>query len=84
MMTDIFTHILPTRYKNALYKYSDKFITERKIEEKRITLTNYEVRWRILDEFEGVVQVLSVTLPPLEEVIGPKEAALKGKLYFQL
>ena len=37
MAIDIFTHVLPIEYKNRLYRYSDKFMSEKKIEEKRIT-----------------------------------------------
>ena len=80
MAIDIFTHVLPIKYKNRLYRYSDKFMSERKIEEKRVTLANYEARLRILDEFEGVAQVLSVTLPPLEEVVSSQEAAELARL----
>jgi aminocarboxymuconate-semialdehyde decarboxylase len=63
------------KYKNAFYKYSDKFETERKFMERRITLTDHDERIRILNQYEDLVQVLSVNLPPLEEVVQPKEAA---------
>jgi aminocarboxymuconate-semialdehyde decarboxylase len=43
--------------------------------ERRITLTDHNERIRILNKFEDLVQVLSVNLPPLEEVVQPKEAA---------
>jgi aminocarboxymuconate-semialdehyde decarboxylase len=66
---------MPERYKKALYKYADKFATEKKVQDKRPVLTDHEARFRILDEFEDVVQVLSVTMPPVEEVVGPEEAA---------
>ena len=75
MKIDIYAHVLPPRYKEALYKYSDKFGTEKNFIERRITLTNHNERIRILDEYEDMVQVLSVTLPPLEEIVNPKEAA---------
>jgi predicted TIM-barrel fold metal-dependent hydrolase len=39
------------------------------------TLTDRDARLRILDEFEDMVQVLSVTVPPLEEIVNPEEAA---------
>lgn len=74
MKIDIFTHVLPTMYKNTLYKYSEKFLSEKKMHEKRITLTDPDQRIKIIDEYEDMVQVLSVTLPPLEEVVGPGEA----------
>ena len=72
---DIYTHVMPSRYKNALYQYSDKFMTEKTFMERRISLTDHNERIQILDHDEDVVQVLSVTLPPLEEIVNPKEAA---------
>lgn len=75
MKIDISTHVMPERYKKALYKHSDKFATEKKVQNKRSVLTDHEARLRILDEHEGMVQVLSVTMPPVEEVVGPEEAA---------
>jgi aminocarboxymuconate-semialdehyde decarboxylase len=75
MKIDVFTHVMLPKYKNAFYKYSDKFETERKFMERRITLTDHDERIRILDQYEDLVQVLSVNLPPLEEVVHPKEAA---------
>jgi len=75
MKIDVFTHVMLPKYKNAFYKYSDRFETERKFMERRITLTDHDERIRILNKFEDLVQVLSVNLPPLEEVVQPKEAA---------
>lgn len=80
MKIDISTHVLPTRYKKALYKYSDKFVTERKVQDKRPALTDHELRLRIIDKYEDKVQVLSVTMPPLEEIVGPKEAAEMARI----
>jgi aminocarboxymuconate-semialdehyde decarboxylase len=80
MKIDISTHVLPTRYKKALYKYSDKFVTERKVQDKRPALTDHELRLRIIDKYEDNVQVLSVTMPPLEEIVGPKEAAEMARI----
>ena len=77
MKIDIYTHVVPSKYKNILYKYSDKFVpdTEKHGWDKLSTITDPEARLGILDEFEDVAQVLSIALPPLEEVVGPKEAA---------
>lgn len=74
MKIDIFTHVLPAKYKKALYKHSHKFETEKNFMERRITLTDYNERIRIINNYEDVVQVLSVNLPPLEEIVNPKEA----------
>ena len=75
MKIDIFTHVMLPRYKQALYRYADQFATERKVQDKRPILTDYEGRLRKLDEFEDMVQVLSTTMPPVEEIVGPEEAA---------
>jgi len=72
MKIDIFTHVMLSRYKKALYKYADKFETEMKVQERRPILTDNDGRLRKLDEFEDLVQVLSTTMPPLEEVVPPK------------
>ena len=75
MKIDIYTHILPAKYKKVFFKYSDKFPVEKKLAEKFIALTNQEARFRIIDEFEDMAQVLTATMPPLEEIVGPEEAA---------
>ncbi len=75
MKVDIYTHVMPSKYKNAFYKYSDKFITEKDFMERRTTLTDLNGRNRILDPYEDMVQVLSTTLPPLEDIVHPNEAA---------
>ena len=75
MKIDIFTHVQLERYKRALYKHSDKFVTEKNVQDRRPTLTDQEMRMRIIDKYEDYVQVLSGTLPPLEEVVSPDEAS---------
>jgi aminocarboxymuconate-semialdehyde decarboxylase len=80
MKIDIFTHVMLPRYKDAVYKYSEQFVTERKVQEKRPVLTDSEERLRKLEEFPDMVQVLSTTMPPLEEIAGPKEAAELARL----
>jgi uncharacterized protein len=75
MKIDIFTHVMPERYKKVVYKYADKFVTEKNVQANRQALWDHEKRERILDEFEDIVEVLSITMPPLEQIVGPKEAA---------
>ncbi len=75
MKIDIFTHVMLPRYKQEFYKYSDKFPTEKAVQARRPVLWDNAARLAVLDQYEGVVQVLSTTMPPIEEVAGPKEAA---------
>ena len=59
MKIDIFTHVMLPKYKQRLYKYAEKFETERKVQDRRPILTDSEARLRKLGEFEDTVQVLS-------------------------
>ena len=80
MKIDIFTHVMPERYKKAVYKYADKFPVEKAVQDKRPALTDQEMRMRILDKYPDIVEVLSVTMPPIEELVGPQEAADLARL----
>jgi aminocarboxymuconate-semialdehyde decarboxylase len=75
MKIDIFTHVMPKRYKEALYRYADRFPTEKAVQDRRPTLTDHDARLRKMDGYPDLVQVLSTTMPPLEEIVGPDEAA---------
>jgi len=75
MKIDIFTHVMPKRYKQALYKYADRFSTEKAVQDKRPTLTDNEGRLGKLDGYEDLVQILSAAMPPVEEIVGPEEAS---------
>ena len=74
MKIDIFTHVIPEKYKKAFYKHSHKFETERNFQENRPALTDLALRMKILNKYEDLVQVITATLPPLEEIVEPKEA----------
>jgi predicted TIM-barrel fold metal-dependent hydrolase len=80
MNIDIFTHVMLPRYKKALYKYADKFPTEKAVQDRRPVLTDVNARLAKLDPYDDLVQVLSTTMPPVEEVAGPKEAADLARL----
>jgi uncharacterized protein len=74
MKIDIFTHVMLPRYKEALYKHAHKFPTEKAVQDRRPLLTDNAGRLAKLDEFPDIVQVLSTAMPPVEEVVGPREA----------
>ena len=80
MKIDIFTHVMLPRYKQALYKHAHKFPTEKAVQDWRPILTDYEGRLRKLEPYPDMVQVLSATMPPVEEVAGPGEAADLARL----
>lgn len=72
---DIYAHILPKKYFDELQKRAPgRFYMDKRF--KNIPcLFDLETRFRIMDEFEGYVQVLTLSSPPLEVVLGPKDAA---------
>jgi len=75
MKIDIFAHVMPKKYKQALYKYADKFKTEKAVQDRRPTLTDNETRLSKFDGYDDLAQILSTTMPPVEEIVGPEEAA---------
>lgn len=80
MKIDAFTHVITEKYKEAFWKYSDKFKTERNFQENRPALTDQKLRMSIIESYEDVVQVLSATLPPLEEIVPPEEAVALARI----
>ena len=80
MKIDCYTHVMTPRYRKALDKYSSKFMTEKKMWEKRATITDPKERLRLLDGYEDMVQVLSGTIPPLEEIVSPAEAVEMARI----
>jgi len=65
MKIDVFCHIVPPKYKLEL----DKTVGSVAMVEVLPTLYDMEQRFRVMDKFEDVVRVLTVSLPPLENVI---------------
>jgi len=57
-----------------LYHYADRFTDVRPLLDQKTALSDFEARFRVLEEHEDMVQVLSVTIPPIEEVVDSKEA----------
>ena len=74
MKIDIFNHIFPKKFFD---KYIDKGSAGRDIG-KRVsniqTIVDVEARLRVLDEFGDYVQVISLPLPPLEIIAGPRKS----------
>ena len=75
---DAYAHIIPPKYGEALKKIAPK------IYEQQIMfsppLYDLEQRFRILDKYEPIRQVLTLGRIPVEHVVGPKEAADLAKM----
>ena len=72
MKIDIYSHILPLKYKESLYKIASSPRLKETIEAVP-TLFDIEMRLKILDRYE-CAQVLTLGLPPIETVADPKRA----------
>jgi predicted TIM-barrel fold metal-dependent hydrolase len=70
LIIDIYAHITPHRYIKAL---QDSDLDTPHV--NRPALYNLEERFRIMDKYDGLVQVLTVGLPPVSR-IGDKNRAL--------
>ncbi len=72
---DIYSHVMLPRYKQELYKYTGKLAAEKAGQGKKAVFRGGKARPAKLETYGDIVQVLSATMPPVEEVAGPKEAA---------
>src|SRR4030042_2162095 len=79
MKIDIFPHILPIKYKAAFHKVirSELF---KQLHDAIPTLYDLDYRFRIMDKFDGLVQVLTMTSPPVENIASPQKAIDLAKL----
>ncbi len=74
MKIDAYTHIVPQKYKEALYKKIPPGLPPRKIIDTVPTLYDLEQRFRIMDKFEDLQQVITLGIPFVEEVADPQNA----------
>jgi predicted TIM-barrel fold metal-dependent hydrolase len=78
LVIDAFCHVLPPKYSEALAKRSkvppEVFLTGRYGLPAMPAMYDAEARLRIMDRYEGYVQILNISLPPPEDVLSPKDA----------
>jgi len=80
MKIDIFPHILPIKYKEALYKLAPPGFYIQNVIDSLPTLFDLGHRFRIMDKFEGLMQVLTISAPPVELIAEPQKAIDLAKL----
>ncbi len=87
MKIDVYSHIVPRKYWDTLLSQIGNTTihnlasrTATGVELTR-TLWDLEQRFRIMDKYEGLVQVLTPSGPPLELIASPKQAAELARLY---
>lgn len=82
MKIDIFPHILPPKYKEALIKKipSAAYQPWQKSHDNFPALTDLKKRFEMMDTHEDLVQVLNITLPFVETVAEPQIAIELAKI----
>lgn len=80
MKIDIFTHILPPRYKDVLFNMAQSNMDIISNIRSTPTIHDLDHRFRIMDQFEDLKQVLTIAAPALEEVADAKKAVDVAKL----
>ena len=72
MKIDIAAHVMPVGYRDALYKFKSAKFNLRTVIDTLPTMVDLDHRFRLMDKFEGMLQVLTMTSPAVEEFAGPK------------
>ena len=75
MKIDVFCHVVPQKYKEALYKVIPEGSPPQMLIESVPTLFDMDRRFRIMDKFEELRQVITLGLPPIEGIADPATAA---------
>jgi predicted TIM-barrel fold metal-dependent hydrolase len=76
---DIFPHILPKKYNEALLKKSRPSYN---LEANRLrpALVDLDLRFKTMDKFEGLKNVLTLGSPAIETAVSPKDAVELAKI----
>jgi predicted TIM-barrel fold metal-dependent hydrolase len=80
MKIDLFPHILPVKYKEMLYKIAPSDFYIKDVIETLPTLFDLEHRFRIMDKYEGLMQILTLSSPPIEQIGDSKKAIDLAKM----
>ncbi|MFC2021010.1 amidohydrolase family protein [Chloroflexota bacterium] len=80
MKIDIFSHIVPLKYKEAFYNMTAKNFYLKNVIDSLPTLFDLEHRFRIMDKYEGLRHVLSLALPPIEYIADGQKAVDLARL----
>lgn len=71
---DVFTHILPEPYVTRMNELAPGFKDTGKRMRGVPMLVDLDVRFKVMDTFEGYQQILSIATPPIEAYAGPVDA----------
>ena len=80
MKIDIFSHILPPKFLDALSKKAPPGFYLEDLIRGTPTLSDLDIRFRVLDKYDDYVQILTLGQPPVELVCGPEDATELAKI----
>jgi len=76
MKIDVFCHIQPVKYMEALQKETGSSVNFGYLP----TMYDLDQRFRVMDKFDGLMQVLTISMPAIENIGKPKKAVNLAKL----
>ncbi len=80
MKIDIFPHILPLKYKEALYKVVPPGFHLQDVIDATTSLFDLDYRFKLMDKYPGLQHILTLGAPPVEMVADAKTAADLARL----
>ena len=80
MKIDSAAHIMPIGYRDGLYKFKSTKFNLKNVIDTLPTMYDLDHRFRLMDKFEGMMQVLTLTSPAVEEFADPKKSPDFAKL----
>jgi len=80
MKIDIFAHIVPVKYKEALKSKAPSGAYQLDVIDVVTALSDLDMRFRVMDKHDDYLQVLTIGSPPVENIVGPKEAIELAKI----
>jgi predicted TIM-barrel fold metal-dependent hydrolase len=69
---DIFSHIMPPKYTAAFIKRNDKLANSRELQ--TVACVDLDMRLRLMNRYPEVLQLLTLSLPPIESLLSPRDA----------
>ncbi|RLG31012.1 amidohydrolase [Methanosarcinales archaeon] len=80
MKIDIFCHVTPPRYLQALEKKLPSQVANSLPSKNLPALSDFDTRFKIMDHYPDMRQVLTVTNPPVESILEPADAVELSKV----
>lgn len=77
---DIYSHILPQKYKEVFLQTGQWGATRRERIASEPTLYDLDQRFRLMDKYEGYAQVLTLNYPPVELIGNSQKSASLARL----